>query len=176
MKLPSYTLFLWRNCRMRLPKILFPVMFAFIFPLPLIFHLAGRFLLVASISHFLTAPPPWNFHVFLPRNSSPLFWITRSNSFSVIHVSVNIKNNVEKDTTLLLFFLSKSRATILFPAKTPRVACSVVPVYWVILHWYPCGADGRAYDHVIAKISLIGRLPNFHTHGALRAWSSAIKN
>ena len=27
---------------------------------------------------------------------------------SVIHVSVNIKNNVEKDTTLFLFFLSKS--------------------------------------------------------------------
>ena len=27
---------------------------------------------------------------------------------SVIHVSVNIKNNVEKDTTLLLLFLSKS--------------------------------------------------------------------
>ena len=44
---------------MRLPKILFPVfMFAFIFPLPLIFHLAGRFLLADNISHFLTAPPP----------------------------------------------------------------------------------------------------------------------
>ena len=35
---------------------------------------------------------------FSQRNSSPLFWITPS----------NIKNNVEKDTTLLLFFLSKS--------------------------------------------------------------------
>ena len=44
---------------MRLPKISFPVfMFAFIFPLPLIFHLSGRFLLAASMSHFLTAPPP----------------------------------------------------------------------------------------------------------------------
>ena len=29
-------------------------------------------------------------------------------SFSVIHVSVNIKSSVQKDTTLLLFFLSKS--------------------------------------------------------------------
>ena len=29
-------------------------------------------------------------------------------SFSVLHVSVNIKNNFEKQTTLLLFFLSKS--------------------------------------------------------------------
>ena len=45
---------------------------------------------------------------FSLQNSSLLFSITRSSSFSVIHVSVNIKNNVEKDTTLLLFFLSKS--------------------------------------------------------------------
>ena len=46
---------------------------------------------------------------FFLRNSSPLFSITHSSSFSVIHVSVNIKNNAEKDTTLLLlFFLSKS--------------------------------------------------------------------
>ena len=44
---------------------------------------------------------------FFLRNSSPLFSITRSSSFSVIHVSVNIKNNVEKDTEML-FFLSKS--------------------------------------------------------------------
>ena len=36
------------------------------------------------------------------------FQYTRSNSFSVIQVSVKIKNNAEKDTTLL-FFLSKSR-------------------------------------------------------------------
>ena len=71
------------------------------FSLPLIFTL-----LAASIFHFLTAA--FNFHVFLLRNSSPLFSITRSSSFSVIHVSVNIKNNAEKYTTLLLFFLAKS--------------------------------------------------------------------
>ena len=41
---------------------------------------------------------------FFLQNSSLLFSITSS----VIHVSVNNKNNVEKDTTLLLFFLSKS--------------------------------------------------------------------
>ena len=45
---------------------------------------------------------------FFLRNSSPLFSITRSSSFSVIHVSVNIKNNAEKDTTLLLVLLYKS--------------------------------------------------------------------
>ena len=48
---------------------------------------------------------------FFQRNSSPLFLITRSSSFSVIHVNVDIKNNVEKDSTFLLFFffLLKSR-------------------------------------------------------------------
>ena len=73
----------------------------FYFSLPLIFTL-----LAASISHFLTAS--LNFHVFFLWNSCPLFSITRSSSFSVIHVSVDIKNNAEKDTTLLLFSLSKS--------------------------------------------------------------------
>ena len=73
----------------------------FYFSLPLIFTL-----LAASISHCLTAA--LNFHVFLPTNSSLLFSITRSSSYSVIHETVNIKNIVEKDKTLLLFLLSKS--------------------------------------------------------------------
>ena len=73
----------------------------FYFSLPLIFTL-----LAASISHFLTAA--LNFHVFLPTKFVSLFSITRSFSFSVIHVRVNIKNNAERDTTLLVFFLSKS--------------------------------------------------------------------
>ena len=73
----------------------------FYFSLPLIFTL-----LAASISHCLTAA--LNFHVFLPQNSSLLFSITRSSSYSVIHETVNIKNIVEKDKTLLLFLLSKS--------------------------------------------------------------------
>ena len=74
----------------------------FYFSLPLIFTK-----LAASISHFL------------PRNSSPLFSVTRSSCFSVIHVCVNIKNNAEKDTTLLLFFLSNSpsRHVISFQIK-----------------------------------------------------------
>ena len=69
----------------------------FYFSWPLIFTL-----LAASISHFLTAS--LNFHVFFLRHSCPLFSITRSSSFSVIDVSVDIKNNGEKDTTLLFFF------------------------------------------------------------------------
>ena len=52
-----------------------------------------------------------------------LLSITLSSSFSVIHVSVNTKNNAEKDTTLLLSFFSKSPGghVISFQIK-PRVA------------------------------------------------------
>ena len=74
----------------------------------------------SSIFHRCSISPCWplGFLIFLPRlwismffflrNSSSLFSITRSSSFSVIHVSVNIKNNAKKDTTLLLVLLSKS--------------------------------------------------------------------
>ena len=67
------------------------------------FSLPQIFTFLSAISHCLTAA--LNFHVFPP---TKFVSITRSSSFAVIHVSVNIKNNVEKDTTLLLFFLSKS--------------------------------------------------------------------
>ena len=88
---------------MCLPSIWFLVfMFAFIFHCrscspcwPLVF--------------LVFSPPLWISMCFFPRNSSPLFSITHANSFSVIHVGVNIKNNAEKDTTLLLFFLSESQ-------------------------------------------------------------------
>ena len=47
-------------------------------------------------------------------------------------------------------------------------------------HWFPCGADGRSYGHVITKFSRIGRLPHFLSYGApstrareARGWSSA---
>ena len=67
----------------------------FYFSLPLIFTL-----LAASISHFLTAA--MKFSCFSSNE------IRLLSSFSVIHVSVNIKTNAEKDTTCCLFFLSKS--------------------------------------------------------------------
>ena len=87
---------------MCLPNILFPVfMFAFIF------H-CRSFSPCWPLAFLIFSPPLWISMFFFLRNSSPLFSITRSSSFSVIHVSVNIKNNAEKDTTLLLFFLFKS--------------------------------------------------------------------
>ena len=87
---------------MCLPNILFPVfMFVFIFycrSFPPCWPLA-----------FLIFSPPLGISMFIfLRNSSPLFSITRSSFFSVIHVNVNIKNKAERDTTLSLVFLSKS--------------------------------------------------------------------
>ena len=77
------------------------------------------------------------------QSSSLLFSITSSSSFSVIHVSVNIKNNVEKDTTLLLFFLSKSpgghrRPCDFFPLHLGCHTC------WLNYLTLVCGADGRS--------------------------------
>ena len=72
----------------------------FYFSLPLIFTL-----LAASISHCLTAA--FNFHVFLPTKFVSCFQ-SLALALSVIHASVDIKRKVEKDTTLLRFFLSKS--------------------------------------------------------------------
>ena len=87
---------------MCLPNILFPVfMFAFIF------H-CSSFSPCWPLAFLIFSPPLWISMFLFLRNSSPLFSIARSSSFSVVHVSVNIKNNAEKDTTLLLFFLSKS--------------------------------------------------------------------
>ena len=73
---------------------------------PLIFFSAAHFHL-ASLRHFSFSHRCYEIFVFFfQRNSSPMFLITHSSSFSVIHVSVDLKNNVVKDTTLLLFFLS----------------------------------------------------------------------
>ena len=54
------------------------------------------------------SPPLRNFHVFFQQNLSPLFFISPSSPFSFIHVNVDIENNLEKDSTLFLCFLSKS--------------------------------------------------------------------
>ena len=97
----------------------------FYFSLPLIFTL-----LVASISHFLTAA--LNFHVFLPTKFVSLVSITRSSFFSFIDVSVNIRDNTEKDTSLMLLFLSKSPGghVISFQIK-PWVAYLLFELFYI---------------------------------------------
>ena len=82
------------------PKILLSV-FMFTFFTTAHFHLA------ASSSHFLTATIKFS---CFPSNE-----IRLPRSSSVIHVSVNIKNNVEKDKNFVFFFLSlKVRAAMRF--------------------------------------------------------------
>ena len=90
---------------MCLPNISFPVfMFAYIFFTAAHFHPA------ANISHFFTAA--MNFS-FCSSNE-----IRLPSSFSVIHVSLNIKNNVERDTidfvVVVVFFSLKVRAAMRF--------------------------------------------------------------
>ena len=136
-------------------------------------------LLVSSISYFLTAA--LNFHVFRLRNSSPLFSITRFSSFSVIHVSANIKNDAEKDTTLSLFFLPKSPDghVISFQIK-PWVAFGLPYLLIELFHigMFVVRTDGRAGGR-----GTVTWLPNFlgwvdyHISLAmgLREWSSAME-
>ena len=95
--LVNQTLFLWRNCLCAYHKFCF--LCSCYLLTPLIFTL-----LAATISHFFTASMKFSCF-FFQRNSSPWCSFTRSSSFSVIHMSVHIKNNVEKNTT---FFFSKS--------------------------------------------------------------------
>ena len=103
----------------------------FYFSLPLIFAL-----LAANISHCLTAA--LNFHVFLPTK-----FVSFVFNYSLL---LFLSNNVKKDTTLLLFFLSKSLGShaIFFPNKTLSYIWVAIPVDWIILHWYVCGAGGRS--------------------------------
>ena len=70
----------------------------FYFSLPLIFTLLAA--PCWPLAFLIFSPPLWNSMFFFLRNSSPLFSITLSSSFSV-------KNKAEKDATLLLLFLSK---------------------------------------------------------------------
>ena len=131
---------------MCLPNNLFLVfLFACIFP-------CRSFSPCWPLAFLIFSPQLWIFMFFFLRNSSPLFSITRSSSFSLVYVSVNIKNNAEKDTTLLLY----GRPCDFLPNKTLSCIWVAIPVHWVILHWYTCGADGR----LLARCTVTW-LPNF---------------
>ena len=114
-------------------------------------------LLAASISHFPTASVKFSCfsssEIRLLCFQSPAIAL-----FSVIGVSVNIKNNFEKYSILLLFFLSKSLGghAISHQIK-PWVAFELpVPVDWVCL-WCGRTAVGRTCGRVTTKISRMHR-------------------
>ena len=84
------------------------------------------------LAFLIFSPPLWIFMVFLLRNSSPLVSVTRSSSFSFIHVSVNIKNNAKKDTTLLLSFLSKIPGSHVISCQIKPWVAFGLPVGWLL--------------------------------------------
>ena len=157
---------------MCLPNILFPVfMFAFIF------H-CRSFSPCWPLAFLIFSPPLWISMFFFLRNSSPLFSITRSSSFSVIHVSVNTKNNAEKDTTLLLFFLSKSPGGHVISFQIKLWVAFGLPYLLIELFYIGMPVvrtDSRAGGRSVGVRSR--RLPHFLSYGApatRRACSSAI--
>ena len=95
----------------------------FFFSLPLNFTL-----LAASISHFLTAA--MKFSCFSSIEIRLLCFQSLALALPGFHVSVNIKNNVERDTTLFFFSLSKSPGGHAISFHT-------------CLYWCACGADGQ---------------------------------
>ena len=147
-----------------LTQVLSPVfMFAFVFYCRL-------FSPCWPLAFFIASHPLWIFMFFFLQNSSLLFLITRSSSFSAI--------TAKKNTTLLLSFLPESRGghANSFQIK-PWVAFGLP---YLLIELFYIGmpvvrTDGRAggrsvYGHVITKFSRMGSLPHFVTHGApLRA-------
>ena len=77
-------------------------------------------------------------------------------------MSVGIKNNVEKDSSLV-FFLSKSPDG---HAISRQIDLELPVVSYLLIKLFYIGmpvvrTDGRAYGHVITKISQMDGLPNF---------------
>ena len=87
----------------------------------LYFFTAAHFHLTASISYF----SHFIFMFFFQRNRLP-------SSVSVIHVSVNIKNNIKKDKTLLVFFLSlKVRAVMRFSSVAFGLPYLLIELFYI---------------------------------------------
>ena len=97
------------------------------------FYLAGLSLLTPSISYFLTTDI--EFSCCFP-NEIRFFclFISRSNSFFVIHVSVD-KNLAEKRLDFVVYFILKVRVARVFALKTSSYDWVAIPVDWVILQW-----------------------------------------
>ena len=151
------------------PNILFPV-----FMLASLFH-CRSFSPCWPLAFLFFSPRLWISMFFFLRNSSPLFSITRSSSFSVIYVSVNIKNSAEKDTTMLLYgwpcdFLPiKPWVAFGLPYLFIELFHIGMPVVWTVAR--------SMYGHVITKFSGMGRLPHFLSYGTppMRALSARVE-
>ena len=93
------------------------------------FYLAGLSLLTPSISYFLTTDI--EFSCCFPNEIHLLcFFISRSNSFSVIHVSVD-KNLAEKRLDFVLYFTLKVWVGRVFALKTSSYNWVAIILHWV---------------------------------------------
>ena len=140
-------------------------------------------LLAANISHFL--PVIMKFSSFSSNEICLLcFFITCSSSFSVIHMSVDIKNQIEKNSTFLLFFLSKSLCGHAISCQKhlelPVVSYLLIDLFYIGMpangrmvnrtgihsHDYQNFLDRWITNFSITKISRIDGLPIFLRYGA----------
>ena len=117
------------------------------------FFTAAFFHLAANMYYFLTAAMKFSCFSFNQiRLPSP---------FSVIHASLNIRNNGEKDTTLLLFFFSlKVRSAMRFSSFAFGLPYLLIELFYIGVPVVT--TDGRSvgravYGHVITKFSRMGR-------------------
>ena len=140
------------------PNILFPVfMFAFLF------HCCS-FSPCWLLAFLIFSVPLWISMFFFPRNSSPLFSITRSSSFLLVSTS----KMTSKKTWLLFFSFQKPGQPCDFlPNKTFSCIWVARPVDGVILHWYACGADRQSGGQSVGvrscdyQIFLDGKITTF---------------
>ena len=111
-----------------------------------------------------------NFHVFLPTKFVSFVF---NNSLQLFPVSVNIKNDVEKDMTLLFFSFQKPGQPCDFLPIKPSVAFGLPDLLTELFYigMPVVRTDSRVvsrsvYGHVITKFSWMGRLPHFLSNGA----------
>ena len=87
------------------------------------FLTSAHFHLAASMSHVFTAAMKFSCFSFND--------FRHPSSFSVIHVRVNIKNNVEKDTTSLVFFSLKVRAAMRFFSVAFGLSYLLIELFYI---------------------------------------------
>ena len=129
----------------------------FFFSLSLIFTLGGREHISFSHRRYKI------FMLFFQQKTTLLFLISRLLSLYLclslflyskfVDMTINrqygYRNNFRFPFsslfTLYLSLLHKTRVALRFPSKiTWSCIWFVIPVLWVLLHWYACGADGRS--------------------------------
>ena len=96
--------------------------------------------------------------------------------FQIVDMTINL-SLILYTTQIQLSLFYETRMAMCFPAKITLSCIWVaihVPVDWVILHWYACGADGRTC--AVTWLSEFLGWVHYHIFLdiALRSWRSAI--